>query len=209
MGRRVVTPQKADHRGSIKVETAKSSPTIDKYHDLSQNDPQAQKHHQFIKDNLQQVNKHPDPYSIQKQREAEKEPSQVFLLADIMSSKVTSLSAQASVADAWQLFQRHGFQHIPITDENNTVLAMLAERDILQGPSAQENINLKNIMQFATKQVFCFSPDTDIRQATRTLYEYDLGALPIISDEHELLGIVTRTDIIKTVSHYGSLELWA
>ena len=86
---------------------------------------------------------------------------------------------------------------------------MLSERDILQGPAAQENINQKNIMEFATQQVFCFSPDTDIRQATRTLYEYDLGALPIISDEHELLGIVTRTDIIKTVSHYGSLELWA
>jgi CBS domain-containing protein len=209
MGRRVVTPQKADQRGSIKVESAKSSSAIDQYHDLSQDNPQAQKHHQFIKDNLQQSNKQPDPYSIQKQREAEKEPSQVFLLADIMSTKVISLSVQATVADAWQLFQRHGFQHIPITDENNTVLAMLAERDILQGPSTQENINLKNIMQFATKQVFCFSPDTDIRQATRTLYEYDLGALPIISDEHELLGIVTRTDIIKTVSHYGSLELWA
>jgi len=212
MGRRVVTPQKADHRGSIKVETTKSSPAIDKYHDFSESDEQAQKQpntNQFIKDNLKQNNKQTDPYSIQKQRQAKKKPSQVFLLADIMSTKVTSLSAQASVADAWQLFQRHGFQHIPITDENNTVLAMLAERDILQGPSAQENINQKNIMQFATKQVFCFSPDTDIRQATRTLYEYDLGALPIISDEHELLGIVTRTDIIKTVSHYGSLELWA
>jgi CBS domain-containing protein len=212
MGRRVITPQKADHRGSIKVQATKSSSVIDQYNDFSQDHSQTQTQHnanQFIKDNVQQGAKKTDPYSIQKQRQAEKEPSQVFLLADIMSTKVISLSAQASVADAWQLFQRHGFQHIPITDENNTVLAMLADRDILQGPAAQENINLKNIMQFATKQVFCFSPDTDIRQATRTLYEYDLGALPIISDEHELLGIVTRTDIIKTVSHYGSLELWA
>jgi predicted transcriptional regulator len=64
-------------------------------------------------------------------------------------------------------------------------------------------------MQFATQQVFCFSPYTDIRQATRILYEYDLGALLVISNEHELLGIVSRTDIITAVSHYGPLELWA
>ncbi len=202
MGRRIITPQKTDPRGSIKVQSTKNSSAIDQYHDFSQDEPQTQQSHA---DNPLC----PDPYSAQKHRQAEKEPSQVFLVSDIMSTDVISLYPNATVADAWELFQRHGFQHIPITDENNTVLAMLSERDILQGPAAQENINQKNIMEFATQQVFCFSPDTDIRQATRTLYEYDLGALPIISDEHELLGIVTRTDIIKTVSHYGSLELWA
>jgi acetoin utilization protein AcuB len=202
MGRRIITPQKTDPRGSIKVQSTKNSSAIDQYHDFSQDEPQTQQSHA---DNPL----YPDPYSAQKHRQAEKEPSQVFLVSDIMSTDVISLYPNATVADAWELFQRHGFQHIPITDENNTVLAMLSERDILQGPAAQENINQKNIMEFATQQVFCFSPDTDIRQATRTLYEYDLGALPIISDEHELLGIVTRTDIIKTVSHYGSLELWA
>jgi len=217
MGRRVVTPQKADTRDSIKVQATKSSSGIDQYHHFSGNNQQPQQNHnakQPTQDSTQQsseqaIAKRADPYSIQKQRQAEKEPSQVFLLADIMSKNVVSLNPKATVADAWQLFQRHRFQHIPITAEDNTVLAMLSERDILQGPGIQENINLKNIMLFATQRVFCFSPDTDIRQATRTLYEYDLGALPIISDQHELLGIVTRTDIIKIVSHYGPLELWA
>jgi|TARA_B110000211_G_scaffold141355_1_gene161469 acetoin utilization protein AcuB len=212
MGRRIATPQKKDNRSSIKVHATKSSSGIDQYNDFSENDPQAQqnnaaqtlaKQHSAAEANRQ------DPYSIQKQRQAEKEPSQVSLLADIMSKNVITLSPTATVADAWQLFQQYGFQSIPIIDEDNTVLAMLAERAILRGPGIQENINPKNIMTFAAQRVFCFSSDTDIRQATRTLYEYDLDALPIISDQHELLGIVTRTDIIKTVSHYGPLELWA
>lgn len=212
MGRRIATPQKKDNRSSIKVHATKSSSGIDQYNDFSENDPQAQqnnaaqtlaKQHSAAEANRQ------DPYSIQKQRQAEKEPSQVSLLADIMSKNVITLSPTATVADAWQLFQQYGFQSIPIIDEDNTVLAMLAERAILRGPGIQENINPKNIMPFAAQRVFCFSSDTDIRQATRTLYEYDLDALPIISDQHELLGIVTRTDIIKTVSHYGPLELWA
>ena len=217
MGRRVVTPQKNDSRDSIRVQATKSSSGIDQYNHFSEHNSAPRNKsaaEQAAHKKVQQSTEHKepkrsDPYSIQKQRQAEKEPSQVFLLADIMSQHVISLNSKATVADAWQLFQRHSFHHIPITDENNTVLAMLSDRDILQGPGTQENINQKNIMLFATQLVFCFSPDTDIRQATRTLYEYDLGALPVISEQHELLGIVTRTDIIKIVSHYGPLELWA
>lgn len=201
MGRRVITPQKSERRGTVKTQATKSSPAIDEYHRLSPSAPLP--HHPNASEQAA------DPYSIQKQRQAQKNPSRVSLLAEIMSVQVISLSPKATVADAWQLFQHHGFHHIPIVDEENTVLAMLSDRDILQGPGAQKNINLENIMQFASHQVFCFSPDTDIRQATRALYEYDLGALPIISNDHELLGIISRTDIIKTVSHYGPLELWA
>jgi acetoin utilization protein AcuB len=216
MGRRVVTPQKNDSRDSIKVQATKSSSGIDQYNQFSEHNSTPQNNstaEQTARKKVQQSTEpkerqRSDPYSIQKQSQAEKEPSQVFLLADIMSQHVICLNSKATVADAWTLFQRHSFHHIPITAEDNTVLAMLSDRDILQGPETQENINQKNIMLFATQRVFCFSPDTDIRQATRTLYEYDLGALPIISEQHKLLGIVTRTDIIKIVSHYGPLELW-
>ena len=200
MGRRIITPQKTERRGTVKTQAIKSSPALDQYHALSPNNQLP--HHPNTADQA-------DPYSLQKQRQAQKKPSRVSLLAEIMSKRVISLSANATVADAWQLFQHHGFHHIPITDDDNIVMAMLSDRDILQGPGAQTNINSNNIMQFATQQVFCFSPDTDIRQATRILYEYDLGALPVISDQQELLGIVSRTDIMKVVSHYGPLELWA
>ncbi|MFT7411031.1 MAG: acetoin utilization protein AcuB [Oleispira sp.] len=216
MGRRVITPLKADSRDPVKVEATKNSSEIDQHHFSGNNTtPQHNPHTEpVLRKNAQQdserkESKRTDPYTAQKQRQTEREPSQVFLLDDIMSTSVVSLRPEASVADAWQLFQRHSFRHIPIIDEDNTVLAMLSDRDILQGPGTQKNINLKNIMLFATQRVFCFSPDTDIRQATHILYKYDLGALPIISDQHKLLGIVTRTDIIRIVSHYGSIELWA
>lgn len=200
MGRRVVTPLN-NRRGTIKTQATKSSTAIDQYH-------------QFASDSaITQApsispDREDDSYRFLK-RKAQQNPSRVSLLAEIMSDQIITLTADANVNDAWQLFQQHGFHHIPIIDEDNTVLAMLSDRDILQGPGSQKNINLENIMQFSSQRVFCFSADTDIRQATRILYEYDLGALPIISDDHQILGIVSRTDIMKVVSHYGPLELWA
>ncbi|OUS41082.1 hypothetical protein A9R00_02745 [Oleispira antarctica] len=202
MGRRVITPQNNKRRGTVKTQATKSSAAIDQYHQFSSDSPVQ------AADSIS-ASQRDDPYNLMKQRQAQKNPSRVSLLAEIMSDQIITLTADASITDAWQLFQHHGFHHIPIVDENNLVLAMLSERDILQGPGVQKNINNENIMQFASKRVFCFSPDTDIRQATRILYEYDLGALPIVSDTHQILGIVSRTDIIKVVSHYGPLELWA
>ena len=202
MGRRVVTPQNNKRRGAIKTQATKSSAAIDQYHQFSSDAavPSA--------DSIS-ASQRDDPYNLMKQRQAQKNPSRVSLLAEIMSDQIITLTEDANITDAWQLFQHHGFHHIPIVDENNIVLAMLSERDILQGPGIQKNISNENIMHFASKRVFCFSSDTDIRQATRILYEYDLGALPIIDDNHQILGIVSRTDIIKVVSHYGPLELWA
>ncbi len=203
MGRRVITPQKTARRGTVKTQATKSSYAIDQYdqyHHLHSNS--ATPRHPITAEQN-------DPYSIQKQRLAQKNPSRVSLLSEIMSKQVISLKSDDTVADAWQLFQQYGFHHLPIIDKDGTVLAMLSDRDILQGPGTSTNINQENIMQFATLQVFCFSPDTDIRQATRILYEYDLGALPVVSTQHEVLGIVSRTDIMKIVSHYGPLELWA
>lgn len=204
MGRRVITPQKTERRGTVKTQATKASPALDQYHKLS-SELEASSHVTQQSSTGEQA----DPYSLQKQRQAQQHPSRVSLLAEIMSAKVITLNADAKVTDAWQLFQHFGFHHLPIIDDDRKVLAMLSDRDILQGPGNSKNINNDSIMDFASKQVFCFSPDTDIRQATRILYEYDLGALPIISDSNELIGLVSRTDIIKVVSHYGPLELWA
>lgn len=200
MGRRVVTPQNRGPKGTVKTQATKSTTAIDQYHQFSDeythasSSPQGQP----INENAQA-----------KQRYAEQNPSRVSLLSEIMSDDIITLKPTASVTDAWAIFQQQGFHHIPIIDDDNTVLAMLADRDILRAPNQNTDIRSENIMEFASKKIFCFSPDTDIRQATRILYEYDLGALPIITNTHELLGIVSRTDIIKVVSHYGPLELWA
>lgn len=202
MGRRVVTPQSRGPRGTVRTQATKNTSAIDQYHQFS-DETEAAPASRISSGHAS------DEYNHNKRRKAEQNPSRVSLLSEIMSENPITLSAQANVNEAWRLFQQHGFHHLPIVDEKNVTLAVLSDRDILQAPNQNKDIRSENIMQFASQRVFCFSPDTDIRQATRILYEYDLGALPIISNNHELLGIVSRTDIIKVVSHYGPLELWA
>lgn len=191
MGRRVVTPQKKQRSGTVKIQATKSTPAIDSYHSLT---PEKSVSDYYSQQDAALNNEHT--------------PSKVSTLAEIMSADVITLKANSSVAEAWQLFQHHGFHHLPIVDEEDITLAMLSDRDLMQGPASQKNISQDKSIDFASSTVFCFTPETDIRQATRIFYEYDLGALPIVNESYQLLGIVSRTDIMKLVSSYGPLELW-
>lgn len=164
-----------------------------------------------------QVSEDPDPaaaqavseYVLQQHTPEQNEKQQATYLKDIMTTDVMTLGQDAVIADAWDLFTHHSFHHLPVLNEHQQPVAILSVRDILLPPDGHSSIMKHNILDFASAPVYCFSRDTDIRQATRTLYEYDLGSLPVITEDNCLCGIVTRSDIIRTVSHYGPLELWA
>ncbi len=66
-----------------------------------------------------------------------------------------------------------------------------------------------SVMTLAARPVLCVQEKTDIHQTSKLLYEYDIGALPVLKSDNTLCGIVTRSDILRLLSHYGPLQFWA
>jgi len=188
MGQRITTPIKGGHQRVSK--TSKTSAT----HAIDSTDPH------FIEA--------AHAYSEQ-QHTQQHVPKAVAYLGEIMTSPVMTLSADEYVDTAWQIFKKSSFNHMPIINDKKNVIAILSKSDILLPPDQQQDILDQPAMKFANKQVFCFTFDSDIRQATKIMSDYNLGALPIINHKNELQGIVSRSDILKVLSHYGPLELWA
>lgn len=144
----------------------------------------------------------------------ERKPDAVAFVNDIMHKNVQTLNPSASLRQAWNLLQTTGFHHLPVVDDQQRILAMFSDHDLLnilakQTPSQLPAFWSQNIMGIAIKPVLCVLQNTDIRQSSNLLYEYDIGALPVLNDQHELCGIVTRSDILRLLSHYGPMELWA
>ena len=52
-------------------------------------------------------------------------------------------------------------------------------------------------------------PTTDIRKVAKVMIDFKLGAIPIVDEDGILRGIVSKTDIIKAVSHIPRLQLWS
>ena len=81
----------------------------------------------------------------------------------------------------------------------------MSERDILKIYALIDS----DKQHWFKKKVFAASSNMDIHQLASVMFAEDIGSLPIVNDQQEVIGIVTRTDILKLSSQYGPMEFWA
>ena len=186
MGRRVETPVQPDRLRTQK--TAATSPV--------QDDHPATHSYEATADSA---------YQHSEQRP----PQPVAYVQDIMSQQVEALSPNDSLGLALRRFRHNSFHHFPVVDEHLQVHGILSDRDVLNALIENNDIQHHPVSRYASRPVVCIRPQADIRQAAQTLYQYNIGALPVVDDQQQLCGILTPSDILRTLSHYGPMELWA
>lgn len=197
MGQRIETPMRPPSRKVSASHAAATVKAIDEQHT-------PQEHAR------QQPNEAIQAY----QQQEERHPAIVAFIRDILHRNVKTLTPENTLQEAWQRLQQTGHHNLPIINSQRQVLAMFSEGDFLRAITQQERSPLAtfwqtNIMNLATRPVLCVQEQTDIHQTSQLLYEYNIGALPVVDQENKLCGIVTRSDILRLLSHYGPLELWA
>ncbi len=131
----------------------------------------------------------------------------------IMSSPVITLQPTMTVDDAWRFFLNKGVRHMPVLSEDNQVIGIVSERDLLkrliiQGKTVEESTH-QTIAELMTQTVISASLETDIRRIARAMFESHIGTMPILDDRRQLIGIITRSDILFALVNYGAMKLWA
>lgn len=141
----------------------------------------------------------------------EKEP--VFHASEIMSSPVFTIGPEVSVSDAWSEFVEKKIHHIPVISEDGKITGIISDRDILKKflCSDDNNGNVKDlkIREIMSVEVIATAPLTDIRRVAKAMLDHHIGAMPVISEDGSLAGIITRSDILHAVIHHPELRLWA
>ncbi len=139
-----------------------------------------------------------------------------ILAKQIMSSPVVTLSPTAELPEAWNIIQQRRFRHIPVLSSQGYLVGILSDRDVsyatievLTSPDQSKgNATRKPIQQIMVTNVLSASPETEIRTIARILFEERIGAMPIVGEQGELIGMLTRSDILRTVVNKAPLELW-
>lgn len=141
--------------------------------------------------------------------ESEHSPQAIALTSDIMIQPIITVEEQATIGDAYTIMQQHSIHHLPVVDDQQRILAIVSDRLILR-TLVERIAGVKNlILDIAIRPVYCTTGDADIRQTAHLLCDYHIGALPVINDKEQLIGMVTSSDLLKVISDYGPLELWA
>ncbi len=132
----------------------------------------------------------------------------------IMTQPVITADFDASIQDGWQLLTQHGVSHLVLQNRRGALLGMVTDKDILKATSGVGHIDLADrspdqvmLGTLINRKLLTVSPDTEVLDLASVMHEQKLSALPVVTDKDQLMGLITRTDVLQAVvSHH--LELW-
>jgi len=120
---------------------------------------------------------------------------------DIMTSAVETLPASATVGDARQRFLAGGHGAYPIVD-GECLVGIVARGDMLRGDSPDE----QRLVDSAGAQVVTVQPADSAQAVLRIMLDENVEHVPVVDDDRRVVGICTRTDLLKVRRRSSELE---
>ena len=134
----------------------------------------------------------------------------------IMTSPVEVLAASELLPAVIEKFTKIPYQEFPIVDGEQQLIGSLSRQQLyeylLQNSSTYHVENkTKTVAElFLNEQskIYTAEPVTDIRRIASLQVNNHLHTIPILEGNGKMVGIISRTDIIKAVMMDPPLSLW-
>jgi len=120
----------------------------------------------------------------------------------VMTQKVVSIETSAKISEAIRLMTEKNLGGLPVVDENNSVKAIITERDIAN--LFADRLSGVNVAQLMSQEVVTALSKTTIFEAEQSMVTQGFRRLPIIAND-KVVGIITAMDIIR---FFGSGEVF-
>lgn len=139
-------------------------------------------------------------------------------VTDVMSRQVKTVGPDMTVLQAWQLLGQEGVGQAPVLAESGELVGLLTRAELLNldrlpQPDASSLVWRALLMEPVSavmlSPVPAVSEDADLRRVARVLLDTRLPGLPVVSEEGQLTGFVSRSDILQAVVHDPPLDLWS
>lgn len=111
----------------------------------------------------------------------------------IMSYGVHSLSPEMSLAEAESYVRRYGHEGFPVVEDGQLV-GVLTRREIDR--AMQHELGSSTVRCYMHKGNVAVSPSDGVNRVQQIMTDHGVGQVPVVEDG-KVLGIVTRTDLIK------------
>ena len=179
------------------------------------------------KDNVGLLQQHPD-ISSRSGREVENlahaaneyrkmlpraiERSPILHAYQIMSRNVLTINANDTVVSAWEALAVRQVHQAPVLNLASGLVGMVSDRDLLTVIDLRAGRPIGRldhaVSEVMATPIVCADPVTDVRRIARVLVDTGLSALPVISESRDLLGVVSRGDILRAATADPPLSLW-
>jgi signal-transduction protein with cAMP-binding, CBS, and nucleotidyltransferase domain len=121
------------------------------------------------------------------------------IVADIMSSPVTTIDGEVSVRDSSQTMIDKQIGSIIVT-EHDQPRGIVTERDLVERVVAPcRDPNQTKIKEIMSTPLITISKETGILDAMREMRKKDISRL-VVMDDGALIGLISEKDVIRAVT---------
>lgn len=147
------------------------------------------------------------------------------LAKDIMETAVITVSPETSIKELAEVLTRNKISGVPVVNSSGNLLGIVTEGDLLHkeiSPSApvsfapvfgglaslkdfqkyQEDVKKLSAMtaeEIMTSKLYTVEANADIKEISQIMMNNNVNRVPVVEDG-KLLGIVSRSDVIKTLA---------
>jgi CBS domain-containing protein len=130
-----------------------------------------------------------------------------YLTEDVMTSDVVTTTPEAPLSEVEGIFDRHDFNSLPVIDPSGRLVGVMTKLDLLKAFRFDEDHMFPpyaQIMQARVESVMTREPQTVTPRAplTRVLEKLVTSgskSLPVLGGDDELVGIVSREDVLRAL----------
>jgi tRNA nucleotidyltransferase (CCA-adding enzyme) len=115
---------------------------------------------------------------------------------DLMSSPVRTIRPFTTIKEAQRILLRYGHSGLFVVDENGELTGVISRRDL--DLALHHGFSHAPVKGYMTKNLKTITPDTLLPEIEALMVNNDIGRLPVLKAK-ELLGIVTRTDVLRVI----------
>ena len=116
---------------------------------------------------------------------------------DIMSSPVKTVSEDTTIDEVYDIMLKFGHSGMPVIT-GNKITGIISRRDVDKAKA--HGYGNAPVKAYMSKKVITVDLEESVKEVRELFAEHGIGRLPVLKD-NEMVGIVTRTDIIRAL--YG------
>jgi acetoin utilization protein AcuB len=131
-----------------------------------------------------------------------------ILVAAVMTRRMVTVAANASLAEARDLLQQHGIHHLLVMHEQR-VVAVLSDRDVLRsvspyvGTLSEQTRDVRSLLrpvfQLATYHPITVPATASVLEAAALMLDHSISCLPVVDEHGVTVGVVTSRDLLRGV----------
>lgn len=123
-----------------------------------------------------------------------------LLVRDLMSTRIVSIEPDATIAEAQSRMEQNNVHELPVMVKND-LKGWISYRTLLRQGNVSAQAKVSTVMETPSR----LREEIDIYEAADVLIRQSRAAVPVENAKGELVGILSRTDVLKAAANVPRL----